>query len=180
MNKKKRYEGIFPSRARGAIVGLILLMISNTPSSISQQLPGGPTGREVALVNRLKISSKVLGEGSNTRPVGIFKLMNYRVEELSLSRVIKVEVKGEITETDKAWRVTITGGPFPVRALPPVIWVDDVALGYAAENEELSEITVTIFDRSLLREGTSVALSYGNDKDGRMELPEKLSLRAAR
>ncbi len=79
--------------------------------------------------------------------------MSYRVEELSLPRAMKVELRGQKVEVDKAWRVTVTGGPFEVRTSPAVIWIDDDILGYGAESEELTEISVITFDRALLREG---------------------------
>ena len=49
-------------------------------------------------------------------------------------------------------------------------------VGYGVENERLSEITAVTFDRTLLREGGTIALSYGQDKQGRVNLPEKLKL----
>jgi hypothetical protein len=65
-----------------------------------------------------------------------------------------------------------------VRALPPVIWIDDTAVGYGVENEDLNTITVVTFDPSLLREGATIFLSYGDkeDKTDRVAVPEKLKL----
>jgi hypothetical protein len=132
------------------------------------------------MADLMKMKGTVLSEGRNTQPVGALKLLTYRVEELSLPRTVTVDIAGKAVQVDKAWRVTITGGPFPVRALPPVIWIDDVAIGSGAENENLSEISVITFDRSTLREGAAIALSYGENKESRNELPERLSLRKVR
>jgi hypothetical protein len=76
--------------------------------------------------------------------------------------------------------LTIFGGPFQVHALPPVVWLDDIALGYGVESEDLDAITAVTFDASLLREGASIYLSYGQkeEKEGRVALPEKLKLKA--
>jgi oligoribonuclease (3'-5' exoribonuclease) len=74
----------------------------------------------------------------------------------------------------------VTGGPFQVRALPPVIWVDGVAVGVAQENERLTELTVITFDLAVLREGGTIAVSYGMDSEDRSELVEKLSVGSAR
>src|SRR5262249_9691671 len=152
------------------IVGLLLLMVASVSHAFAQQ------DRDILMADLMKLHGKLLGEGRNTQPVGPLKLTRYRVEELSLPQSIKVELGGKTVQVDKAWRVTVMGGPFQVRALPPVIWVDDAPLGYGAENEQLSEISVITFDRSLLREGAAIALSYGESKEDRMKLPEKLSL----
>jgi hypothetical protein len=70
--------------------------------------------------------------------------------------------------------VTVTGGPFPVRALPAVIWLDDQIVGYGIENETLSQITAVTFDGTLISEGGVVSLSYGENKEGRVRLSQKL------
>ena len=167
---------------------------------------------------------------------GRFKVKNYRVEELTLPEAVSVEVKGKRVEVSRAFRVTVTGGPFPVHAqpkledlhaerfrgirpalgypaspdhsekkelfkllgtdnigialtetmlawpaeqpLPAVIWIDDEAVGYGVESEDLDAITAVTFDESLVREGATVYLSYGDkeEKKDRTALPEKLKL----
>ena len=126
----------------------------------------------------LSLPGTVLGEGANANAVGPFKARTFRVEEVSLPRPVRAEVAGRDTEVTKAYRLTIIGGPFPVRALPAVVWVDDVAVGYGVESEDLTEITAVTFDASVLREGASLYLSYGSkeDKEDRTRLPERLTL----
>ena len=68
------------------------------------------------------------------------------------------------------------GGPFPVRALPAVIWIDDQIVGNGIENETLSQITAITFDSSLVREGGVVSLSYGEDKERREKISQRLRL----
>jgi hypothetical protein len=153
-------------------ITLLLLLGSSITSAIGQN--------NMSIADLLKLPGKMLGKGSNSRPVGQFKLLTYRAEELSLPRPITVEIGGRTTQVDKAFRLTVTGGPFPVRSLPPVIWVDDTVLGTGIENEQLNEITVITFDHSLLREGGTISLSYGESKEGRMALPEKLNLSGGR
>lgn len=135
---------------------------------------------EFAVNELLKLPGKVVGKGSNATPKGLLKLRSYRVEELTLPRITNVELRGQRMAVAKAFRLTITGDQFPVRALPPVVWVDDVAVGYGVESEDLSEITVVTYDESLLRDGATVYLSYGDKKDKakRTALPEKLKLNA--
>jgi hypothetical protein len=158
-------------------VGLLLLaMVSH---AFAQQNRNSSDATDALIADLMKSRGKVIGEGRNTQPVGQFKLTKYRVEELTLPQKVEVESGGRSIQVDKAWRVTILGS-FQVRALPPVIWIDDFSLGHGAENEQLSEISVIIFDRSLLRQGATIALSYGESKDARIELAEKLSLFGSR
>ena len=161
------------------VTGLLLLLIAAGPPVLTQQANGPANQEGLTMPDLLKLPGELLGKGRNTRPAGQFKLLSYKVEELALPRSMKVELRGQQAEVDKAWRLTLTGGPFPVRALPAVVWVDDQIVGYGVENERLSAITVITFDRSLLREGGTISLSYGEDKQGRAKLPEKLSLSKA-
>ena len=134
------------------------------------------TDKEPPLRELLKIPGKIVSEAKSARPSGDLKLTGYRVEELQLPRSITIEMKGQQVAVSKAWRVTVTGGPFPVRALPAVIWIDDQIVGNGIENETLSQITAITFDSSLIREGGVVALSYGEDKDTRVRLSQRLQL----
>ena len=134
------------------------------------------TDKEPSLRELLKIPGKLVSEAKSDRPISDLKLTGYRVEELQLPRTMTVEMKGQQVAVDKAWRVTMTGGPFPIRALPAVIWIDDQIVGNGIENETLSQITAITFDSSLIREGGVVSLSYGEDKDARIRLSQRLKL----
>ncbi|HEY9404381.1 MAG TPA: hypothetical protein VIQ24_17115 [Pyrinomonadaceae bacterium] len=138
--------------------------------------------QEVTVTDILKLQGRVLGEGANTRAVGQFKVKSYRVEEVTLPRMQDVRIKGETRSVGKAFRLTIKGGPFPVRAMPPVIWLDETAIGYGIENEDLNEITVITYDESALTEGSTIYLSYGDkqNKEDRTALPEKLKFNGAK
>lgn len=151
-----------------------MLLISAAAGQASAQKDVAINDTDFA--NVMKTKGKIIAEGRNRTPVGQFKLKTYRVEEISLPKSMPVERQGKLVNVDRAWRVTITGGPFPVRALPPVIWIGDVAIGNGVENEQLSEVSVLVLDRSVLREGAAIALSYGESKQNRDELPEKLRL----
>ena len=97
---------VFPLLASGSLV-------------VAQRSDKEPPLREM-----LKLPGKLVSEAKSARPSGDLKLTGYRVEELQLPRTLTVNIKGQQVAVDKAWRVTITGGPFPVRALPAVIWID--------------------------------------------------------
>jgi hypothetical protein len=161
-------------------LALVLLAIASSPRAIAQQGPGPVGSGEFTVADLLKLPGRVVSEGTNTRPVGQFKLLKYRLEEVPLPRRIKVELRGQLVEVDTGWRLIVTGGPFPVRALPAVIWVDDQTVGYGIENERMSEITAITFDHSLLRNGGTISLSYGDDRRDRIELPDKLNSNGAR
>ena len=125
----------------------------------------------------LSIPGKLVSEAKSSRPTTELKLTGYRVEEIKLPRQLNVELRGQQVAVDKAWRVTLQGGPFPVRAMPAVIWIDDQIAGLGIENETLSQITAITFDSSLIHEGGVVSISYGEDKEGRVRISERLQLK---
>jgi hypothetical protein len=156
-----------------AITLLVLpLLFLSGPNGFGQRNPD----REVPLRELLNVPGKVVSEVKSARPTDELKLTGYRVEEIKLPRQLNVEVRGQQVAVEKAWRVTVQGGPFPVRAMPAVIWIDDQIVGTGIENETLSQITAITFDSSLVREGGVVSLSYGEDKQGRVKIPQGLRL----
>ena len=161
---------------------LLLALFGDASLSRARESQAGALNQELTVTDLLNLPGKVLGEGVNKRAVGKFKVARYRVEEVALPRAQEVEIRGEKLQATKVFRVTLIGGPFPVRARPPVIWIDDVAVGYGVENEDLTEITVVTYDLGLLREAATLYLSYGDkkDRDGRVAVPEKLKLAGAK
>jgi hypothetical protein len=161
-------------------VAVVCLLMLGASAAFGQEAGGAAAEEEFTVTDILKLPGVVVGRGANAEARGHFKLRSYRVEEVALPRFTEVRVRGQRTSVNKAFRLTITGGPFPVRALPAVIWVDDVAVGFGVEGEDLTEITAVTFDESLLRDGATLYLSYGDkeNKEGRTALPEKLKLDA--
>ena len=141
------------------------------------QRNASPTNKELPLREIIKLPGKLLAETKTTGTTGNLKLTGYRVEEVALSQSVSTQVRGQQVNANKAWRVTVTGGPFPVRAMPAVIWIDDQIVGYGIENETLSQITAVTFDDSLIHDGGVVSLSYGEDKAGRTRIAQKLQLK---
>ena len=133
--------------------------------------------KELPVRELLKLPGKLLADTKTTGSSADLKLTGYRVEEVQLPRSLTADVRDQQTTVDRAWRVTITGGPFPVRAMPAVIWIDDQIAGYGIENETLTEITALTFDSSLIHEGGVVSLSYGENKEGRIRASQKLQLK---
>lgn len=166
-------------RHRSVATAIILLFLSlaSSPLAFSQRSSNAGTNKELPLREIVKLPGKLLSETRTTRPSGDLKLTGYRVEEVQLPRSLTTEVRGQRVVVDRAWRVTITGGPFPVRAMPAVIWIDDQIVGYSIENETLSQVTAITFDDSLIREGATISLSYGENKEGRVRLSQRLQLK---
>jgi hypothetical protein len=169
---------------RGILVSsglLLMLAFTGVLQAQTQTAPGAAAAQEPKMSDLLKMPGRVIAESAAARAVGRFKVKDYRVEELTLPEAVSVEVGGKRVEVSRAFRVTLTGGPFPVRALPAVVWVDDTAVGYGVESEDLDAITAVTFDESVVREGATLYLSYGDkeNKSERTALPEKLKLGAA-
>lgn len=156
-----------------------LTAFAQEPTAATDSDPSA--NQEVTVTDILKLEGRVLGEGTNTKSVGNHKVKSYRVEEVTLPRMQEVKIKGETRSVGKAFRVTIKGGPFPVRAMPAVIWLGETAIGYGIESEDLDEITAITYDESVLTEGATIYLSYGDkkNKEDRSALPEKLKLGGA-
>lgn len=158
-----------------AIVALPLLLASGF--SVFSQRNTNSANKELPLKQLLQMPGKLLGEAKSARPAGDLRLTGYRVEEVSLPQNLNVEIRGQQVAVNKAWRVTLQGGPFPVRALPAVVWIDDEIVGTGIENETLSQVTAITFDSTLIREGGVVSISYGEDKESRRKFPLALQLK---
>ncbi|HEX7333239.1 MAG TPA: hypothetical protein VF290_17185 [Pyrinomonadaceae bacterium] len=159
-----------------AIVALPLLLASGI-STLSQRNNNPIPDKQPPVRELLQLPGRLISETKAARPSSDLKLTGHRVEEVRLPRNVTVQVRGQQVVTDKAWRVTVQGGPFPVRALPAVVWIDDEIVGNGIENESLSQITAITFDSSLIREGGVISVSYGEDKEMRRKLPQGIRFR---
>lgn len=158
---------------RLAIMLLVLpFLFVSGPEVSAQRNPD----KELPLRELLSVPGKLVSEAKSAQPTTELKLTGYRVEEIKLPRQLNVQLHGQQVAVEKAWRVTVQGGPFAVRAMPAVIWIDDQIVGNGIENETLTQITAITFDGSLVREGGVVSVSYGEDKDGRVRISQRLRL----
>src|ERR1044071_8153565 len=180
MNPEKHPPARRTARALLATLSLLLLVLAGTQQARAQDAAAPEDAQGPKMSDLLKMPGKVIAESNAAAPAGKLKVKNYRVEELTLPAPVSVEVGGKRAEVSRAFRVTVTGGPFPVRALPAVVWIDDEAVGFGVESEDLDAITAVTFDASLVREGATLYLSYGDkeEKKDRTALPEKLKLGA--
>jgi len=179
-------------RCRLGLSCLMLGMITCAVIASGQQR--GETSLAGRIQSRVKISDEqgfvhaqlqklpgvVLAEGSNSQPVGQYHVTTYRIEEVSPAAPLQAEVDGKSVLLDKVWRIAVIGGPFPVRNAPAVIWIDDEPVGFGAESPDLRSISTLVFDRSVLKHGARLALSYGVDHNGRSVLPESINLARTR
>jgi hypothetical protein len=162
---------------RWSAVVIIMSSLLLATSSFSQRNANPTSNKELPLKELLRLAGQLLSEAKSERPGSDLKLTGYRIEELQLPRSLNVELRGQQVAVDRAWRVTVQGGPFPVRALPAVIWIDDQIVGNGIENESLSQITAITFDSSLIRPGGVISISYGEDKADRRSLAQGIQLK---
>lgn len=116
---------------------------------------------------------RVLAKGANTRAEGFLKLKSYRIEEVRLAKPVEADVDGKRIPVNRAFRVILTGEQFPVRDLPPFVWAGETRIGPAQESRTLSEVTAVTFDPSLLKEGASLSISFG-ENGPRQSLSERI------
>jgi hypothetical protein len=178
MSLEKYFYGSRGWRSLLIAAGLLLTLVGSTSFAAAQKVGDSSDKQEFTMTELLKLPGKILGEGANIKAVGKYKVASYRVEEVALPRTVEVEIRGQKVQANRAFRLSVTGGPFAVRALPPVIWIDETPIGYGVESEDLDAITAVTFDPTLLEEGATLYLSYGDkeDKTARVALPEKLKL----
>jgi hypothetical protein len=153
-----------------------LLLVAGILLSLGH-LAHASQGAKVTYADLFQISGKVIAKGTNTTPVGPYGVKTYRVEELTLAPGTKVDVNGTIVVASSAWRVTIVGTSFQARDLPPIVSIDSTDLLPGLESANLQEISAITFDKSLIRDGAALALSYGNE---RTDVPERVKLATAR
>lgn len=109
----------------------------------------------------LKSPGKMIASGTNNKPVGALKLKTYQLEEITLPEAWDVKVEGQNRLVTKAWRLTIVGGPFPVRDMPAFVWIDNKFLAYGDSTEK--GLVAIVYDSSVFTNGAEIAISYGEN-----------------
>lgn len=165
------------NRSASIAMSVLFLLLASGALAIAQQ-NATSSNKELSLREIVKLPGKLLNQTKTDTPTSDLKLTGYRIEEINLPRSITSQISGQQVEVNTAWRVTVTGGPFPVRAMPAVVWIDDQVAGYGIENETLSEITAITFDRSLIHNDAVISLSYGESKADRIRFTQKVQLKA--
>lgn len=159
-------------------IALVTLMVFWLPVAMAQE--GAREPQDDLLLARLHKSSqgKVIAAGKNTAgptEAGPFSVTDYTVDELGLEKAVRVKINGKQVTTSKAYRITLKGGPFQVRAMPATLHIDGKLVGLGVESPNLDSITFVTFDRSLLDEGATIKFGYGGGPAS-VELSDKLRL----
>lgn len=147
---------------------------NGAPPVYRPQLPSG--GDDAWLLHDLLYNSpgRVIAQGANTKPSGLYYLLTYKVLEITLPPQSEIAANGKLVKADKAWRVVISGGPFVVADSPWILWVDGISLGAGQENPTMTELSFITNDLAQLKEGATLVVSLGEDAKWRETLPEKL------
>ena len=156
------------------LVAFLLIITCHVASAIAQDPPasaGGNTLSTYDLYNPARTPGVVLSEGTNTVTSGELKLKTYRLEEVKLPLPLELNVRGRREQLSSVLRLRVTGESF--RCGSYAIWINEQQLGDVSIG--LKELVVIIFDRSLLEDGATIALSC-DANTARSILPERLYL----
>jgi len=153
------------------VSGDVLVMQAQEPPTTSQEIQ---VRRKAELHTRGK--GKVIAEGKNKNASQQVPVERYTVEELKLDEPVEAEIGGKKTEVYQAYRITVFGGPFTIRALPLVLTIDDKTTLVGILSGKPDKATFILYDGSLLHDGATLAVGY----DELVELTDKLSLGKAR
>src|SRR3972149_922021 len=87
-----------------------------------------PAPTQEGTVDLYSLTGEVIAEAKFAEPATSYEVSSYKIDELALPHPMSIAINAEPADVSKAWRITITGGPFPVRSLGYYIWVDDASL----------------------------------------------------
>ena len=157
------------------VVMCLVFMIGAVPALQAQEPSTAAKEVQVRRKSELhtRANGKVIAEGRNTNESEKLHVNRFTVEELQLDEPIETEIGGKKTEVYQAYRITVFGGPFEVRAMPLAVIIDDKTTLFGLQNPKLDQATFILYDRSLLREGGTLAIGYGG---ATIELTDKLRL----
>jgi hypothetical protein len=128
-----------------------------------------------------KLRGPVIAEGRNAEPTRFLDLESYSIEEVvlpgSLTCVVNIsDSRGRITEQiktfDRFYRIAVATKRSDTSIVAGwFIWIDDMLAGQAAIGH--SEVVAILYDRTLLREGATLSVSYGAEGQ-RVAFPQTL------
>jgi hypothetical protein len=148
----------------------ITLVVLVSAAIVFLAAPAGFGQTVLTLQDLVNMPGTTIAKGSNTTPVGHLGIKSYHIEELTLTAPVLID--GQTINTTKAWRVSVTGGPFDVRSQAAVITVGTIDLRTAIESKNLAEVSAITFDDSMLVNGATISLSYGEDRN---VVPDRLN-----
>jgi hypothetical protein len=114
----------------------------------------------------------VIAYGTNVTPTTFYNLLTYRVEEVQLPVPTTFTRVAGPDPIDKVWRVAITGGPFYPHSRPYLLYINNVEVGIG--REQVDKVIFLIFDRAVLPEGATIAVTDLPGSTMNATLPETL------
>lgn len=132
-------------------------------SLLALAAPAGAQDRPLDMTRIRALPGRELGRGVNREAATALRLHSYVVEELSLPRPVRVPIEGASAVVERAWRITITGEGFDVRAMPPVLLIDDEPAALGMESVDQKALEFIVFNPSRVRHGASLAITYEGD-----------------
>lgn len=108
---------------------------------------------------------------------GPLDLRGYELREHAFDPPFRIPQRDGTVELKKfGWQIVIKGSNFPVRALDPILWVDDVELIRYERciGEDGGSLVFSFFDPALLRSEHQLQVIYGKDERTRTKLLERL------
>lgn len=165
-----------PSRSNAAVfISLLLLALGAAPIVRAQESP--KSAQDVQVRRKAELHSrgkgKLLAEGRNARVSEHVPVNRFTVEEIELDEPIEAEIEGKKTDVYQAYRITIFGGPFHLRATPLTLKIDDKTTLIGVEGGKGDKATFILYDRSLLLGAPTLTVGYGAVN---IELTDKLNL----
>lgn len=108
---------------------------------------------------------------------GLLALRGYELREARFDPPFRIpQQDGTVKLETFGWRIVIKGDDFPIRALDPVLWVDDVPFTryerYAVDG--VQALAYAVFDPTLLRSEHVLQVIYGTDERTRTRMLERL------
>ncbi len=108
---------------------------------------------------------------------GLLPLRGYELREARFDPPFRIpQQDGTVKLETFGWKIVITGDDFPVRALDPILWVDDVPLTRyeRCAADGANALSYAFFDSTLLRSEHVLQVIYGKDERTRTKLLERL------
>jgi len=108
---------------------------------------------------------------------GTLPLRGYELREARFDPPFRIpQQDGTVKLETFGWKIVIKGDDFPVRALDPILWVDDVPLTRYERGsaDGFATLSYAFFDPALLRSEHVMQVIYNTDERTRTKMLERL------
>ena len=141
------------------------------------------------LLLTLPATGSPIAVGNNQTPVSPLNLTSYRIEEIRLPSPVEIELdNGSLVTVNKAFRITVFGGPFDtVGDQPTAILIRNESAGVDAQllatpwqpdpTHVPDRLVAILYDPFALADHSTILISLGLDEsDDAFALPDELLL----